>query len=143
MLTINTTRFGELEIEEKRVIHFPEGLIGFPGQKKFVFFEHKPGSPFGWLQSVENGDLAFVTIDPFLIEQDYLGDLTKEERALMQPDPSGKALVFALVTIPPGNPEKMTANLLGPLVIDTESRQGRQVILANSGYNPRHPIPLN
>ena len=61
----------------------------------------------------------------------------------MQPDPSGNALVFALVTIPPGSPGKMTANLLGPLVIDPESRQGRQVILANSGYNPRHPIPLN
>ena len=140
MLTINTTRFGELEIEENRVIYFPEGLLGFLEYKKYVILEHRSDSPFCWLQSVDLPNLAFVMINPFMVKNDYLEKLSPDEKQFFSNKNGDETIVFAIVTIPPGKVEEMTVNLLGPLVIDVKSRTGRQVILNNSGYNHRHPL---
>ena len=139
-MTIETTRFGKLEIEEGRVIRFPEGLLGFPENKDYVILEHKPDSPFCWLQSMDSPDLAFVMTNPFLVKNDYLENLSANEKGFFSSENGGDIVVFVLVTIPPGQVEKMTVNLLGPLVIDSGSRIGRQVILANSGYDHHHPF---
>ena len=140
MLTINTTRFGEMELEENRVIYFPEGLLGFLEYKKYVILEHKPDSPFCWLQSVELPSLAFVMINPFMVKNDYLEKLSPDEKRFFSKENGDETIVFTIVTIPPGKVEEMTVNLLGPLVIDVKTRTGRQVILNNSGYNHRHPL---
>ena len=140
MKKIETSRFGEIEIEEIRLITFPEGLIGFPDEREYAILEHKPGSPFYWLQSAERPELAFVMIDPFLLKQDYLQELSPDEARHFEKKNGADLVVFVLITIPPGNIDSMTANLLGPLVIDSETRQGRQVILANSGYDTRFPV---
>lgn len=140
-MKIETTRFGTLEIEETGVIQFPEGLLGFPEQKKFVLLEHKKESPFCWLQSADQPELAFVLTNPFLIEQEYLNDLSPSEEALFQGEQGGSINVFVIVTIPPGKLDEMTVNLLGPLVIELDTRIGRQVVLPNSGYSHKHPIP--
>ena len=140
MLTIKTIRFGKLEIDEGRTIHFMEGLLGFPEQKDYVILEHKPGSPFSWLQSMDAPELAFVITDPFLVKDDYVEDLSPDEKNFFTNENGDNIIIFALVTIPPGQVEKMTVNLLGPLVIDIKARTGKQVILANSGYNHRYPL---
>ncbi len=137
---IKTTRFGEMEIDNGRVIHFPEGMIGFPDHRNFVLLEHKPGSPFMWLQSTEDPDLAFVLINPYRMKSDYLEDLPHDERARVLGENGRSPLILAVVTIPRGEAHRATANLLGPLVIDVEKRTGRQVILAGSAYQTRHPL---
>ena len=139
-MKIETARFGVLEVEEGRIIHFPEGLLGFPENKHFFIREHKPNSPFVWLQSVNSPELAFVIINPFLVKPDYLENLSPGERAHFNSENGNHLTVFVLVTIPPGQIQNMTVNLLGPLVINTESMTGRQVILPHSGYNHRHPL---
>ena len=143
MLTINTTRFGELEIDENRLILFPEGLLGFAEYKKYVILEHKPDSPFCWLQSMDSPGLAFAVINPYTVKNDYLEKLSPDEKEFFSSENGGETIVFAIVTIPPGKVEKMTVNLLGPLIIDVESKIGRQMILANAGYNHRHPLISN
>ena len=143
MEKITTTRFGEIEIDINNAIHFPDGLLGFPEQKDYIILEHKQDSPFVWLQSVTSPDLAFVMTNPFLIKDNYLEDLTKEEEALFKNKENKEVMVFTLVTIPPGKAEKATANLLGPIIIDPESKNARQIILANSGYSHCHPIISN
>jgi flagellar assembly factor FliW len=142
MHKIKTTRFGEIEIEEIKEIHFRDGLLGFPDKKDFIILEHKPGSPFLWLQSVDTPNLAFVIINPFLVQGDYLKDLSREEEALMKNDNDDEILVFSLVTIPMGKVEKATVNLMGPIIVESKSRNAKQVILANSGYSHRHPMIL-
>ncbi|MFO7785827.1 MAG: flagellar assembly protein FliW [Thermodesulfobacteriota bacterium] len=140
MIHIQTTRFGEIELEENRLILFPEGMIGFPQMKNYVLLEHKPGSPFMWLQSAEAPDLAFVLINPHLIRSDYPRQIPLHGGSPTAGEDDREPLVFAIVTIPPGEPGKMTANLLGPVVIDAGTRTGKQVILADSGFDTRHQL---
>jgi flagellar assembly factor FliW len=91
---------------------------------------------------VDTPDLAFVIINPFLVQGDYLKDLSREEEALMKNDNDDEILVFSLVTIPMGKVEKATVNLMGPIIVESKSRNAKQVILANSGYSHRHPMIL-
>lgn len=142
MASIQTTRFGKIEIEEDKIIHFPQGLLGFPMQKHYILFEHKPHSPFFWLQSVDRPDLAFVLTNPFLVEKDYLKDVMEAEESLFQAVSGGQVSIFVLVTIPPGKVKDMTVNLIGPLVIEVDNRLGRQIVLPNSGYSHQHPLVL-
>ena len=139
-MLIKTTRFGDINIDDDRIFHFPEGLLGFPDQKDYTLLEHKPGSPFCWLQSTAIPELAFVITDPFLIKHDFIENLTHEEKELFTDKDGEDITVFTLVSIPHGKVEDMTVNLMGPIVINNKSRKGRQVILANSNYNHRHPI---
>jgi len=140
MLKVKTTRFGDIEVDGTRAVRFPDGLLGFPEQRDFVILDHKADSPFCWLQSIDTPELAFVLTNPFLVKGNYLEDLPPQEAHLFKNDDGSHVIVFTLVTIPPGNVKGMTVNLLGPLVIDTKTRVGRQVILSNSGYNHRHPL---
>ena len=140
MKNIKTTRFGEIEIDERQAIHFPEGILGFPEYKDYILIEHKPGSPFLWLQSLNSPDLAFITTNPFLIKKDYLENLSEMEKSLFEKEGENEIIVLSLVTIPHGKAGETTVNLLGPLVIDTKSRNAKQVILANSGYSHCHPM---
>ncbi len=140
LVSIETTRFGTIEVKEKRIIRFPEGILGFPNQRRFTILEHKPNSPFCWLQSLDDPALAFVMTSPFLIDPDYLKGLGRSFEEILEGIRDGKNAVFVLVTIPPGEVEEMTANLLGPIVIDIPERTGRQLVLANSTYSPRHPL---
>lgn len=142
MNTIKTARFGEIEVDESKTIHFKDGLPGFQKNKDFIILEHKPGSPFLWLQSMDTPALAFVMINPFLIKRDYLQALSKEEEALLKNENDDELIVFTLVTIPRGQAEKATANLMGPIVIESRTRNAKQVILANSGYSHCQPIIL-
>jgi flagellar assembly factor FliW len=135
MSTIKTTRFGEMEVDESRAIHFTDGLPGFHNKRDFIILEHKPGSPFLWLQSMDTPDLAFVMINPFMMKSDYLQDLPPEEEALLKNKNDDEIIVFSLVTIPRGEVEKATVNLMGPIVVESKSRNAKQVILANSGYS--------
>jgi flagellar assembly factor FliW len=139
-LRLKTSRFGEIEIDQTRSLHFPEGILGFPEQKEYVILEHKPDSPFCWLQSTESPELAFVMVDPLLVKSDFLEGLSPSDRRWFETEDEVPKAVFALVTIPPGRVDQMTVNLLGPVLIDLKTRTARQVILANSGYSHRHPF---
>ncbi len=139
MQTVQTTRFGKIEVDEQRMILFPDGLLGFAKQKEFILLEDKKGSAFFWLQSVDVPDLAFVLTNPLSFKPDYIEALSAEEQTHFKSEHE-KMVLFGLVTVPQGHPEGATINLLGPLVIDSARRIGKQVILANSGYTHRYPL---
>ena len=84
-MKVKTTRFGELELDESRIISFTEGILGFPNYKKFVLLDRDNNSPFVWLQSVETEELAFVLMKPVHVFPDsdnadaFHGHLQKAE----------------------------------------------------------------
>jgi flagellar assembly factor FliW len=142
LITVATTRFGDIVIAEDRVIHFPDGLLGFSDQKTFILQQHKPGSFFYWLQSVDLPYLAFVVINPFLGEKDYLDQLPPADLQYFNGIEDGLTLVLALVTIKPESVPPLTMNLVGPVIIDLETRTGRQVVLSTTRYTCKHPLVL-
>jgi flagellar assembly factor FliW len=137
-MKIDTKAYGLIEVEESQKIVFPQGLYGFEDYNNYVILdaEHQP---FYWLQSLDDREIAFILINPFLFRPDYeanIGNEEMEEIGITSPE---KALIFVIVTIPPdGDP--MTANLQGPLVINRESMTGKQAILADTRWKTRHDI---
>ncbi len=141
-MKIPTLRFGPVEVREEQVISVPPGLIGFPNHKRFVLLEHKKGSPFLWFQSVDDEALAFVLVDPLLFKTDYEIQVGPEDRKMLGLSESCEGLqTLVIVNISPGDPVEITANLLGPLLINTRNRLARQVVLYSNTYSTRVPLP--
>lgn len=127
-MRIETTRFGEVEVTEDRMLEFPDGLVGFPALKRFLEIEDESSAPFRWLQSLDEADLAYVAVEPKWVMPDYqivLPPLAAIGLEISQPDDMS---VLVIVTIPE-DPREMTANLRGPLVFNAASRKGAQLVL--------------
>lgn len=139
MIKVKTTRFGEIEVKEKDVIELPSGLIGFPELKKYVLLDHDKESPFKWMQSLDDGAIAFVLINPLLFRPDYTVEVSEAEVSDLTIEDEKDAIISVIVTMP-SNPQNMTANLKAPLVFNLKNRKGKQVILNNPEYTTRHNI---
>jgi len=138
-MLIETPRFGKLEVDEEKVISFPEGLLGFRDFKRYVFHDPSGKGILLWMQSVDVPTLAFVVADPRLLKQDYEVKVTAAQlEGLDISDPS-QAQVWVILTIPE-DPTKMTANLQGPLVVNPGRRLGAQVVLNEEGVTTKHPV---
>ncbi len=137
---MTTTRFGDVEVSEDDVIQLPGGLIGFPELKRFVLFDHdKKDSPFKWLQSLDDGAIAFVLINPLLFKADYTVEVAEAEVVDLDLSSEEDAVISVIITLP-SDPKNMTANLKAPLVFNLKNRRGRQIILNSSKYTTRHNI---
>lgn len=141
-MKIETTRFGILDIDESKIIIMPKGIPGFPSRKRFIMFKHREDSPFYWYQCVDDGSLAFVIISPFIIKPDYSININQALNEMKWKDPLDKESIeiYVIVTIPKGQPDKITANLIAPLLINTRRREAGQVIFSDTPYSHRYPI---
>lgn len=133
-LSIDTTRFGRIEYSGEDLIVFSDGPIGFSARRSFVMIDHKPGSPFRWLQSVEDAHLAFLIVDPGEYATDYSPMMPKRAASDLEMIEDTPRLVYTIVTIPSGRPEGMTLNLAAPIVINAANRKAKQVILEDDAY---------
>ena len=139
-LQVQTARFGNLIVNEEVVLTFPEGLIGNDKSKRFIVVRHAENSPFRWLQSLNEPNIAYPIIEPDQFRPDYAPTISEGDALFLKLDKSTLVLLFVIVTVPPENPQALTGNLLGPIVINTQTRQGRQVIVQDEGYFTRHPL---
>lgn len=136
-MIIQSTRFGQLEVDESEVINFHHGIPGFPDEKAFVLVATGSESPFSFLQSTVEANLTFLLTDPFVFFKSYefkLEDEVLEELGISLENPPQ---VFVIATVKE-KLEEMTANLLAPVVMNGQKRIGRQIILEKSEYGTRH-----
>jgi flagellar assembly factor FliW len=138
-MKIATFRFGELKIPEENIIEFPKGIIGFEQFKKYVLLEREDSDPFCWLQSLDDPNLAFVVINPAIFFRNYKIEIHSKELEDIQVSSLDRIEVFSIVTIP-DDLARMSANLLGPLVINLDNNMAKQVVLVNSPYTIQHFI---
>lgn len=138
-MKVQTSRFGEIEVPDESLIVFPEGVIGFRTATRFVIFDCGEEGVFKWLQSVDRPDLAFVICDASLILPDYQVMIGSKERDLLQVNNPAE-VVICLIMIIPEDPREATANLLGPILMNSESRRGMQLVVVNPEYSTRHRI---
>jgi flagellar assembly factor FliW len=137
-LKVVTKAYGLIDVDERQKILFPAGLFGFEALKEYVMLDAEQ-QPFFWLQSTESAAAAFIMISPFLFRPDYELDLGDDELSDIGISKPEAALVFSIVTVPPdGGP--MTANLQGPIVINRDTRMGKQIILADPRWKTKHDV---
>jgi flagellar assembly factor FliW len=137
-MKVDTKALGLIEVDEKQKVNFPQGLLGFDDYKDFVFFDAE-NEPFFWLQSLDDREIAFILINPFLFRHDYEVNVSNEEMAEIGITSPEKALIFSIVTIPQdGGP--MTANLQGPLVVNKDNMTAMQAVLPDVRWKTKHDI---
>jgi flagellar assembly factor FliW len=136
-MLIATSRFGQIEVDEQRLITFPEGMLGFPDQHVYALIQTGPESVFYWLQCTEQEDLAFVVSDPRLFVADYNVPVRVEDLAPIALREIADAQVFIVVN---KVDNVLTGNFQGPLVVNVLNRQAKQLVVNDRRYSTRHPL---
>ncbi len=141
-MKITTKNFGEVVIDDDKIITFPGGIVGFPDLKSFTLIHNEEKDKVNsvhWLQSLDEPAFAMPVLDPLLVEENYnpeveyellkpLGELNPEEM-----------LVLVTLTVPK-DVKAMSVNLRAPIVINSENRLACQIILDSDQYAVKYPI---
>jgi flagellar assembly factor FliW len=141
MIEITTKTMGKISVSEKNFIDIPEGLFGFEEYKKYTMVNSEY-EPFLWLQSVENQNLAFLIIDPFLICSDYETDIDDDLLSKIGIEKPEDIIVMTIVTVPQDG-SSITANFQGPLIINKNNKKCMQVILSDNKWSTKVDIMKN
>lgn len=141
-MKISTRKFGEVDIDESKILVMPEGLPGFPGFEKFVLLEDQKTAPFAWFQSIEEPGLALIVMNPFLFKPDYELNLDGFIKSRNWKGISSEELViYVVVNISEKQKGKrITANLIGPLIINPKNNEVIQVAVSDTDYSHQHII---
>ena len=141
-MRIQTKIFGVIDIDEEKILHFTNGIIGFPDLKDFaLMYDAEKGekSNIRWLQSLQEPAFAMPVLDPLAVKPDYNPEVEDE---LLKPigelNPD-EMLVLVTLTVPK-DITKMSVNLCAPIVIHTESRKACQIIVDNEKYPVKYMI---
>lgn len=130
--TLESSRFGTLEIADRAVIEFPAGLIGVGG-RRFALLTRQEDSAFRWLHELDGSDLALPVTDPFAFFPDYELQVADADAARIGLDDPAAAEVYAIVRAA-DSLEDFSVNLLAPILI--HDGMGHQVI----NEAPRAPV---
>ena len=137
-MKLKTRVFGEIDIDDEKIITFENGIIGFPDLKRFtLIFNEEEMGVISWMQSLDEPVVALPVMNPLAIKEDYnpmvedellkpLGEMTPEN-------------TFVLVTVTvPEDIKKITVNLKAPIVINVAERKAAQIIV--EGGEVKYPI---
>lgn len=140
MRKVETVRFGEIEVDEDKILHFEHGIPAFEDEHEFVIIPLEDKSPYMFMQSLQTPELAFLVTIPFLFFPDYefnLDDAIVEQLSVKEHD---DLQIYVIITIPLNNMKKMTVNLLAPIVVNKNNLKARQVVLDRSSYKTKHRL---
>lgn len=139
-VTIDLPRFGECTYAKSEVIEFPWGLPGFPNHSRWLALTVETQPSFVWLQSLDDLKIALPCADPYHIFESYEPTLPAYAAAALEIEHPGDFTLLCVVVVTEGAAE-MSMNLLAPIVVNLRTRRGRQIMLDNSSYSVREPIP--
>lgn len=140
-MEIKTKAFGDITIDDEKIISFPKGIVGFPDLTEFALIhdEDKGTNTIHWLQSIQEPAFAMPVMDPLLVCADYNPEVDDELLSHLGEIPEDELLVLVTVTVPK-DITKMTVNLKGPIVINAAERTATQVIVEGDQYQVKFPI---
>lgn len=141
-MLINTKFFGEVDIEDSKVITLVNGLLGFDELKKYVILydsEKSNGDSISWFQSADEQTLALPVVNPLFIYEGY--NPTVEDELLKPLGEVGEEGYMVLVTMRiPSDPKEVSCNLKAPIIINPNTLLGCQIIVENEEYPIRYKI---
>lgn len=142
-MKIQTKHFGEIEIEEDKIVKFFGGIFGFEKIREFVLLYEAKEEPeiltFAWLQAVEEPAVCLPLINPMLWFDNYEPDIDDEVIETLGELDRDALDVYSVVVVPE-DITTMTTNLLAPVVINRATKKGAQVIVNNEGYQVKHNL---
>ncbi len=139
-MKITTKLFKEIEVDEDKLITFPQGIIGFPELKDFLLI-HDSESEGGirWMQSIQEPAFAMPVIDPLIVMPDYNPCIEDDLLTPLGKMTDDNTLVLVTITVP-HEIENMTVNLKAPIIINGENRIANQIIAEDDRYVVKFPI---
>lgn len=137
-MKLRTRHFGEISIDESKKITFKEGIPGFEHLKHFIMIEQED-SEFCYLQSLQDGDIAFAVIHPHKITTDYTPKINESYFEKLGGGQSEDFTLYVITTVGKSL-EETTINLQAPLLIHMNSRQGVQAIVEGKAYHTKHKV---
>ena len=139
-MEINTRYFGQVNIPEEKVLHFDNGLFGFEDYKDYTIMydsEDENEAFFSWLQSTTEPGLAFPIVDPLKVMDGYNPVIEDEWIQGIGECTEDNILILVLATVPE-EVAKSSVNLKAPLIINSETRKGIQLVVENEDYQIKH-----
>ena len=137
-MLVKTDYFGDVEYDEKDLLFFPDGLLGFQDIKYYLpFYLEEDDDSVILLQSTEKPEIAFLVINPYFLLENYSPVLTSEELDFLKVSEPGDLCYYAICVVHNHYLES-TVNLKCPLAVNPETRVGIQVIMQNTVYGYRH-----
>lgn len=120
-------------------LYFPEGIPAFEHLKFFSVVQKQREYPFIWLQADEDSEIAFLTIDPFIVVPDYNPEIADEFAAMLEITKPEDALLLCIVNIKAE--QGATINLISPITINWKTGNAHQILLNNyQEYSIKHKI---
>jgi len=139
-MLIITRHFGEVDLDEDKIIYFENGIFGFEECKKYtILFDNEDGErpDISWLQSLEEPLLAIPVVNPFLVKEDYNPEIEDELLKSLGQINEENTVVLISITVP-ADIKKISANLKAPFIINSDTRKGTQIIVDKSEYEVKY-----
>ncbi|MGB6058817.1 MAG: flagellar assembly protein FliW [Microthrixaceae bacterium] len=136
-MLIDSDRLGQIDVDEESVIDFPDGILGFPDRHKYAMVSAEDQGVYTWLQALDDPKLAFLAVVPTAFFPEFSPNIPDEECIAIGLSDPNDAQLLSLVTVTDSG---VTANLLGPIVLNVRTRLARQVVLADPDLSTRTPI---
>ncbi|WP_226670817.1 flagellar assembly protein FliW [Metabacillus litoralis] len=138
-MNLETKYHGVIEVLEKEIIHFQNGIPGFQDEKDFVLISLEEGSPFWIFQSLNTPQLGFVTVEPFQYFTKYEFEISEKDRSNLGLESEKDVVIWVILTIKEPFRES-TANLQAPIIINRNNRKAKQIILNDTNYKTRERL---
>ncbi len=138
MISFDTSRFGRLEVGKDKIIEFPSGIIGFPETRRFIMMDYQDTS-LKWLQAVDDPDVAFIVTQPLDLFPEFTVNIEKSTRNILGINEEEDIVILAILRVDGDN---VTANLQGPLIINSLTKKGMQVVNEDSRFTCKTPLTV-
>lgn len=138
-MLIDTVRFGQIEVDDSKIVKFQDGLPGFEQLTKFILLSPEQTQPLYWMQSMEDGDVALPVISSFDILDDYTLDIPDEVVAGLEMEGLEDLLVMNVCVVP-DDVSQMTANLAAPILMNVRLNIGIQIVVDSKEYPTRYSV---
>ncbi len=140
-MNITTNLFGEVEVDESKIIYFTQGIVGFPDLKQFMLIHDSEDEEkkISWLQSIDEPGFALPVIDPLVIDSNYNPEIEDELLRPLLISDEDQLLVLATITVH-SDITKMTSNLKAPIIINAATLKAAQLIVEDEKYIVKYPI---
>ncbi len=141
-MLVKTKHFGEIDLDDDKIIRFDNGILGFEDCKSYtLLYDNEDGErpDISWLQSLEEPALAIPVVSPFLLKPDYNPEIEDELLKPLGIINEENLVVLVSVTVP-ADIHKMSANLRAPFIINADLRKGSQIIVENAEYEVKYPF---